>query len=209
MDRETAIKKISEKYSIPEQDILDLLKKKSGPRNSMAFSPRRTKEVSKAGYVIKDEKVSEGKYIFTKSDFHLLVKQIETVTKEIERVGHEIGDSTADTKTFHDNFEYEELGRQQRMWTNRLHSLKKFRENVRIIEVKPSSEFVSIGSRVKIEWKGGETVIKRIGSYITFSDDDLSYDSPLAKLLLGKRAGDEVHGKIGNQPCHVVIKAIY
>lgn len=210
MDKKTAIKKISQKFSIPEEDIFKLLEGKGSPKTLKTPSFRKEKNISQptGKNTRKEQKDPIKKYLFIMDDFVLLTKQLETISQEIKRIGAEIGDSTSDTKTFHDNFEYEELGRQQRMWTNRFHSLEKLKENVKIIKPEPSPNFISMGSKVKIEMENGEILTKKIGSYITFSSDDLSYDSPLAKLIIGKKVDDEIHEIVGNHLYSFKIKEV-
>lgn len=199
------IQKISLAFDLSEASIKECLKK---------FAvPRQAKKV--ASLILKEEPMQkhnspkmEKCFYFLEEDYILLMQQIDKVTIEIKRVGSEIGDSVSDSHTFHDNFEYEELGRQQKMWTNRLHSLKKFKENVKIIEVKPSLETIGIGSEVKIEAKDGKILTKKIGSYMTFSNDHLSYNSPLAKMLIGKKVGDKIHVKIANEFNDFTIKKV-
>lgn len=212
MEKATAIKKISDKFNIPENEITELLQSTSLPKK-IRVEPK-AKIVSKLLPAIIPEKkhpphISLKKYLFTKDDYNSLIKQIETITNEIKRLGDEIGDSVSDSKTFHDNFEYEELGRQQKMWTARLHSLTEFRKNVEIVEIKKNFGVVTIGSKVEVTTEDGKILTKTIGSYITFSEDNLSYNSPLGKLLMGKRVGEKVHGKIENQSFSFEIKKIY
>lgn len=211
MDRLIAIKKISEKFSISENEIIKLLDENKTPRNSKSTPQKKDKKI---GYQAIDQKVdkkietSKKRYFFTEDDYNSLIKQMGKIIEEIKRVGGEIGDSVSDSKTFHDNFEYEEFGRQQKMWTSRLRSLEKFKENVEIIQIKPTPECISIGSKVTIEMKDGRILTKKIGSYITFSEDDLSYNSPLAKIMVGKKTGDEIHEKINNQYYSFTIKEV-
>ncbi len=210
MERDMAIKKISERFLIPAEDIINLLEKKNGQRNFKSPSPKKVIKIPKRAekkQMLKPETATL-KYLFTESDFNLLIEQIAAVVTEIKRLGGEIGDSVSDSKTFHDNFEYEELGRQQKMWTNRLRHLEKFKGNVEIIKVRPTTKFISIGSEVKIEMENGEILTKKIGSYITFSENDLSYNSPLAKLMMGKGVGEKIQGKVDKQFFSFLIKEI-
>jgi len=205
-----AIKKISERFLIPAENITSLLEKKSGQSNLKSPSPKKVIKIPKTAQKKRRSElgVTALKYLFTENDFNLLIKQMATIMSEITRLGREIGDSVSDSKTFHDNFEYEELGRQQKMWTNRLQHLEKFKGNVKIIKVKPNTKFVNIGSEVKIEMESGEILIKKIGSYITFSENDLSYNSPLAKLMMGRRVGEKIQGKVDGHFFSFLIKEI-
>lgn len=205
MDKDQ-IKKISLAFDLSEDSIKKCLKDcslKRLPKKISLFSSKENIET-----LNKPVKTKEYFY-FLESDFNLLVKQIEEVALEIKRIGSEIGDSVSDSNTFHDNFEYEELGRQQKMWTNRLKSLKEFKENVKITEANTFTDSIGIGNKVTMEAASGEILIKKIGSYITFSNHSLSYNSPLAKLLIGKKIGDEIIITIENKTKSFRIKDVH
>lgn len=211
MDRTIAIKKISEKFQIPENEIISLLEKRGPQKLKKGNTPRKRSLTPKKVLTNYQEsqKLIPDKYLFTPNDFQLLKKQMEKIKKEIDRLGDEIGDSTGDTKTFHDNFEYEELGRQQRMWTNRLNELEKFNRSVEIVDIETSTLVISIGSRVKIEMDNGEMLSKKIGSFITFNDDCISYSSPFGNSLLGKKVGDKIIVKVKSKIISFTVRKIH
>lgn len=199
MERDQAIKKISEKFAIPVAAITELLdggeiKKKNPPilkKENVDETTKKKKEHVK--------KTAERKYLFTEDDYDLLIKKISGLLEEIRRLGKEIGDSCDESETSHDNFDYEECGRQQKMWTNHLEQFKRIKENAEIVKGKTDRDYISIGDQVEIRAADGEIIKKRIGSYLSFSKNDLSYGSPLAKLLMGKNIGDKVQGKINGK----------
>lgn len=198
MDKFLAIRKISEKYSIPVTDIIESLV--NIPKQVIAKKPKQEKKEEKFLIVSKKptepENIIRKKYLFLEKDYHLLEEKIEKILAEIARIGSEIGESCDETETFHDNFDYEEGGRQQKMWTNHLRSLRYIKEHAEIIKDNKDSQCVSIGREVTVKQDGKEIITKIIGSYSTFSDTEISYNSPLAKIIMGKKAGEKVEGKI-------------
>lgn len=195
MDKEEAIKKISDKFGIKVEDITSLLERKNTPQ------PREPKKTIQKPLKAKKKSdvAPKKKYFFLKRDYLLLLKKIDNVKIEVDRLGHEIGASCDDSETFHDNFDYEECGRQQTMWIRHLKNLEKIKDNVEIISdinSQPGEKSVKIGSEVQMSAKNGEVTIKKIGSYLTFIDTEISYRSPLAKLIIGKKINDEIIGII-------------
>jgi transcription elongation GreA/GreB family factor len=194
MKKELAIKKISDKFSIPENEITELLqstslpkKIKVEPKTQVILKPKEQKHSAK----------SQGKrYLFIKSDYLLLIEKINSVMREIKRIGGEIGESCSESETFHDNFGYEEGERQQKMWIPHLKDIEKIKENAVIVSANQNTESIGIGNEIKIKMETGEMITKKIGSYITFSENEISYASPLAKLLMGKKIREKVKGEI-------------
>ena len=194
MDRKIAIQKIAAKFSIPEQEIIDLLDGKIAPKKIEAkISTEKPKKVVLIKPAEKKHRSHiKRKFFFLEEDHVLLINKMNDVLLELKRLGDEIGDSCSESETFHDNFDYEEGGRQQRMWTEHLMRLRDIKENSEIIKVNNSNDCVGIGKKVTLKSDSGEVITKKIGSYMTFSDDNLSYRSPLAKILIGKKIGEEV-----------------
>ncbi len=193
MEKEIAIKKISTKFSIPEKEIIDLLDRKTirklpttpssmsatkpvPEKQPIPFQTKRHKNAHRAAKI---------RYFFTEPDYLLLLGKINKIREEIRRLGEEIGESCSESETFHDNFDYEEGTRQKKMWVDYLRELERFQENAKIIKSDGLQEHVGIGSEVWIETEDGGTIKKKIGSFITFSDNELSYASPLAQKIIG------------------------
>lgn len=196
MERDQAIKKISEKFAIPVASIVELLDGEKTKKNaSLILKKGRANEtIEKKNNHHK--KIAEKKYLFIESDYDLLSQKIDEILKEIQRLGEEIGDSCSESETFHDNFDYEECGRQQKMWMNHSNQFRRIKENAEIVKKEVVRDYISIGDIVETTDENGKTDKKRIGSYLTFSKDDISYESPLAKLMMGKKLGDKIQGKI-------------
>lgn len=133
-------------------------------------------------------------YYFTKEDFNALNREIATLCDRIKEAGQEMGTSCGEgAETFHDNFAYEQGERDQHMWSNQLREMVRIRNNSRIVEPKKTSK-VSMGSIVttKDVVTEAERTFK-IGSYMMFGEHDaktISYNAPLARMLIGAEVGD-------------------
>ncbi len=200
MEKTLAIALISSHFSIPEKAIWDLLTgtKTQAPKKIVS-KPKAPKTNEDSALLTEAENQNEhkhqkkAKYYFLIDDYNALLAKMNSVVEEIKRLGEEIGESCSDSETFHDNFDYEEGGRQQKMWTEHFMRLKKIKENAEILTSNDTTNFAGIGNVIEMETATGEKFTKRIGSYITFSDNDISYRSPLAKALIKKKVGDIIH----------------
>ena len=145
-------------------------------------------------------------YYFLREDLIKLDQEIERVKSEIDKALKETGDSCGQSsETWHDNFGYEEGVRQSRMWSKRLSELLPIRREAMIIDRPVNPESVMVGARVKIrEVVSQEEITILVGSYFTLSDTEISpegqkvsYEAPLAKILMGAKTGDFRQGQIG------------
>ena len=141
-------------------------------------------------------------FYFLPEDFEDLNDQIEQICEKIKELGKEAGESCQEgAETWHDNFAFEESQRQQYMWSNRLRELIRVRNNARVIQPSPQGDKVSIGRVVTIQDTATEeTQIFKIGSYMILKEkDEISYNAPLARMLIGAEIDDERTGKIGGK----------
>jgi transcription elongation GreA/GreB family factor len=138
-------------------------------------------------------------YYFLKEDFLALSAEIEKIADRIKGFGREVGLSCKEgAETFHDNFALEDSHRQQFMWSTRLRDLIRIRNESRVFspqqEGRVSLEKVSLGLKVTVEDENtGEMRVIKIGSYMIFDDQEglaVSYEAPLARMLLGAKVGD-------------------
>lgn len=137
-------------------------------------------------------------YKFLTTDYHRLEEEIGKLKTRIKAIGKDMGDSCKEgAETFHDNFAYEQGERDQRMWSQKLREFERLKNHIQIVQ--PSNSLVvSIGKRIKIQdGESKEVQMWTIGSYLTFDDGCISYAAPLAKLLIGARAGEMRTGNIG------------
>lgn len=134
---------------------------------------------------------------FLISDYQRLEQEIEKIKNRIREIGKDMGDSCKEgAETFHDNFAYEQGERDQRMWSQKLRELERLKSHVSI--VKPSSTSgVSIGKCVCVRnCDSNEEFTFTVGSYVTFDEDRISYNAPLAKLIIGATPGEMRTGNV-------------
>lgn len=207
-----AIKKISLYFLIPEAEITRLLNKdiseKKVVKRQLADKPEQYFKLVPKTPHRHENCPAKIKYFFLEEDFLLLLKKLDYIKNEIQRIGDEVGESCAESESYHDNFCYEEGSRQQRLWKDHLRYLQNIKNNSEVIQKPLANGVISIGSIVDMLNSEGEIITKRIGSYINFSDDNLSYDSPIGKALIGKSVNHEVRKKINNKEVHFIIKAV-
>ena len=132
-------------------------------------------------------------YYFLIEDFQKLSKQIADVNNRIAEIGREMGESCREgAETFHDNFAYEDGERQQYMLSTQLRKLIGIRNSAHIVPAGPD-QVASIGKIVTFRDHTNTDHKHKIGSYLTFNEegDDfvISYNSPLARLIVGGQKG--------------------
>jgi transcription elongation GreA/GreB family factor len=141
-------------------------------------------------------------YYFLREDIGKLAEQINEIDARIKAIGQEMGASCEEgAETFHDNFAFEEGERQQQMWSKNLKELVDIYNNSQIFEPSGNTERVAIGCLVTFAdiFTGEEKTLK-IGSYLTFNGNGtVSYNAPLARILLCARTGDICKGVIAGK----------
>lgn len=142
-------------------------------------------------------------YLMLREDLAILDQKIMEGYEEIKRIGREMGDACRQSgETWHDNFAFEEGQRLMSLWQCRMQELNEIRSNVVVAE--PSSNFFEVGFGRKVhilDLDTEEMSTYKIGSYITFTEDkeviSISYDSPLAQLIMGAKYDEIREGEIG------------
>lgn len=142
-------------------------------------------------------------YLFLEEDFKDLNEKITEIIKLLEKIGAEMGESTRQSsETWHDNFGFEEAKRQHDMFSGRLNELTDIRNKAKIVLPDLSNNTVAIGKIVVVRDEGtGETETYKIGSHMIFNrmHGYMSYSAPLAKIIIGSKAGDTKEGEIGGK----------
>ncbi len=133
-------------------------------------------------------------YYFLKKDFEALNTEISKIADKIKVIGQEMGKSCQEgAETFHDNFAYEDGERQQYMWSGRIRGLIRIRNQARVVEPQ-KGETISLGHIVTVKDELTEKVrIIKIGSYMALAKQEeevISYNTPLAQMLIGGRVGE-------------------
>jgi transcription elongation GreA/GreB family factor len=193
--KEIDIKKISKGCEIPENAIRETL-------------ARATVNIKTEHKKPSQKEVDRNHFYFLPDDFTLLDKKIETLHQEIDRLGKAIGlSSDISGETFHDNFDYEECSRQQAMWSEEIRKLTIIKRKAKMVSPNESGDIVAVGRTITLENNGKNMTIK-IGSYMTFSSESVSYASPIVKLIFGAKSGDTKEGLIQGQKTKIHILEI-
>ena len=161
-------------------------------------------------------------FYFTQKDYDALLKKIEKINKRLLEVGQDMGEwARQSSETWHDNYGFEEGMRQQMMLSKQLSDYKNLQRRAKIIE-KNKLATLPIGKVYEVLDIGSTFITKyKIGSYMNFSNDadkddeadeeafTISYETPIAKLLMNKKVGDIIAGEIGNRKKKLEIMKIY
>jgi transcription elongation GreA/GreB family factor len=141
-------------------------------------------------------------FYFLREDIEKLAGQIHEIDARIKAIGQEMGASCEEgAETFHDNFAFEDGERQQQMWSKRLKELVDIYNHSQIFKPSRAAERVAIGRNVTIaDLDSGEEKTIKIGSYMSFNGNGtISYNAPLARILLGAEPGEVRKGEIAGR----------
>lgn len=201
------IKKISIAFQISESDLKKCIKKVKTSKTP-AHTPLATATNNILNNAPKVSLKSKTVY-FYEDDFQELNNKIEKIKKEIERLGAEIAHSVdVSGETFHDNFVYEEGGRQQAMWTQEVRKLERIRSRTKVLKFIPDNEkVVKMGKNIKLI-HNGEIKLIRIGSFLNFNKDSISYASIFSQSIIGSKVGDKKTFSINQKKHSVTIEDI-
>ncbi len=141
-------------------------------------------------------------FLFLQKDYDALTAKIDGIKRCIRDTYEVIHEATEQSsETYHDNYGYEEGMRQVAMLIEEMQRLSAVKAGAKVIEPELGNERVKIGSKVLVEdAETGEQISYIIGSYMCLCGDagEISYTSPIAKLLLKAVAGEVRIGKIGS-----------
>jgi len=141
-------------------------------------------------------------YYFLKQDLEALDARIQELRDKLEETLKERGESTRQSsETWHDNFPFEEAQRQFSLLAGQLQKLVDLRKKAKEADIPSDKNKVGIGSIVAIQNSAtGEIKTFKIGSFAVFvetGEKTISYDSPLARIIMGAKVGETRSGKIG------------
>lgn len=133
------------------------------------------------------------KYYFLHEDLIALEKKINELHDKIKELGKDQAMANAQsTENFgHDDGCQESIYQDRRIVLGQLKSLNEILKNSVIIRPEGLCDKVRFGAIVKLS----NNQVYRIGSYAIFADHEIqtiSYESPVAKQLLGKKQGDVI-----------------
>lgn len=147
------------------------------------------------------ESNESGTFYFLKPDLDALEAQIAEIQENIKASGKEMGEATGQgAETWHDNFGYENAERDFAKWNQRLGELTQVRARARVVTPNPSPDRVVVGSVVTYRDNDGKEKKIRIGSYMVLSNKtDVSYNSPVGRVLIGTKEGEEAEGTVNKK----------
>ena len=139
---------------------------------------------------------------FLKEDLEALDARVKELRDKLEETLKEGGESTRQSsETWHDNFPFEEAQGQFGLLAGQLQKLVDIRKKAKEADFPSDKNKVGIGSIVTIKNSvTGKTKTFKIGSFLVLADDSgktISYDSPLARIIMGAKSGETKSGKIG------------
>ncbi len=138
-------------------------------------------------------------YYFLKEDLNHLDSKINEIKKKIQAARNDKALSTTQSsETWHDNYGFEEGVRQINFYANELMKYLEIKQKAIIAPI-PQNNKIGIGSFVRIKDETEKETDIKIGSFLAFENDSISYNSPLGSLLMGGKVGEIKNGLIGNK----------
>lgn len=142
-------------------------------------------------------------YYFLPEDLEVLDKKIEENKQRMQEALKRIGDSCDGGSTWHDNFPFEQAQRDAELWSTRLRGLISIRNNIEVVYPIDFKEGrVNIGRIVTIRDEDNDQTREfQIGSYMILDEERnaISYNSPIAQLIMGAVIGEVREGVIGGK----------
>lgn len=158
-------------------------------------------------------------YLFLKKDLDALRGKVAELEGKVRKAGTNMAEAVAsDTNVWHDNAQYDEAIRTQAMWNAELERYRKLLRESQEVLAEAASDTAGIG-RIAVVMNMTESGTLRkylIGSYMVLAptpglpDDtlEISYDSPIGRILIGAKGGDFKKGVIaGNEVTFFVCRA--
>lgn len=138
---------------------------------------------------------------FFREDLDALDSKIKELGELVKETGRQIGAACEDGEREHDNPEFEDATRRMEMWSKHLRDTHETRSKA--VLVGPSDirlDVVSIGCTVTFVDQDDKERTVSIGSYIpSEASTDISYQAPIAKILMGLAVGEHREGKIAGK----------
>lgn len=143
-------------------------------------------KIQKSSREIKNTYLTPKGLLDAKTELEFLKKTKRVQIAERIHQAREYGDIT-------ENSEYDAAVEEQSLMENRISELENVLKSVKIISDKQTTDFVVIGSTVKIEMDDGIDEFKIVGRVEADpSKKRISNESPLGMALLGAKKGEEV-----------------
>ncbi|PLX25180.1 transcription elongation factor GreA [Candidatus Parcubacteria bacterium] len=148
-----------------------------------------------------------GKYTFLKSDPFVTKEKLAELKKTLSKLKDKVQPRLvqevkrlAELGDFSENVEYQLAKGKLRGINSKILKLEKEISEAQIIEINKKSDTVQIGSLVTVEVNDKQIEYRILGSSETDpSSGVISYQSPLGKVLMNKKAGDIVEFEHNSQ----------
>lgn len=140
-------------------------------------------------------------YKFFKEDLDALDNKIKELGQLVKETGKQIGAACEDGEREHDNPEFDDATRRMEMWSKHLRDTHETRSKAILIEPNEVHlDVVDMGCTVTFVDQDDNKRIVSIGSYIpSDASTDISYQAPIAKILIGLAVGEHREGKIAGR----------
>lgn len=149
-------------------------------------------------------------YKFLQPDLDVLKEKLESLGTEVRAKGQDMGEATRQSsETWHDNAPFDVAKNDFERLQQRYVELAEVVRRAVVVQVQDSAEtIVEIGSQVEFCDQDGNIRSVRIGSYIPQDTQSISYEAPVAKVLLGGRKGEIVEGFVVKREVEYEIRDI-
>lgn len=131
--------------------------------------------------------------------------------EDVKNLGEAVGEAAGDNCDWHDNADYENSLRTLEMASRIASEIRDALSIAEVITVIEQSTRVAIGNTVEIEFDDETKREMTIGAWGESKPEQglISYQSPLAKSLIGKTEGDDGSLKISGKLKDFTINKIY
>jgi len=147
------------------------------------------------------------KLTFTEKGFQKLQLEIESLEKKLRKVQAQTAEAAEiGGNQWHDNASYDNIVIETRGLDSRLSKAHETLNKAQVVATPSRSDLVAIGTSVTIKLRGKIKTWEIAG--FGESDPDariISYNTPLASILMGKKKGDIAYGKIGGSETKIEI----
>ncbi|NCS31870.1 hypothetical protein CO026_00645 [Candidatus Kaiserbacteria bacterium CG_4_9_14_0_2_um_filter_41_32] len=140
-------------------------------------------------------------YKFFKEDLDALDFKIKELRATIREAGQQMGAATEDGEREHDNPELDDAMRRFEMWSKHLRDMNEIRGKAEIVNLSEvRTERVSVGCDVSFVDQDGDEKTISIGSFMpSEASTAISYNAPIAKILIGLKVGEYREGTIAGK----------
>ncbi|HSH21296.1 MAG TPA: transcription elongation factor GreA [Candidatus Caenarcaniphilales bacterium] len=176
----------------------------AAPRRASPFAPPRSRA---AGRRTTDSPPSAPPTYISQDGLDRLQVELEELRTQVRPVVIERVKTARELGDLRENSEYESARREQSFVEGRIQMLEGLVRSATVLEAPATTDGAGVGSTVVVELDGEEQTFVLVGS----SEADpaagrISYSSPVGRVLLGRRAGEEVTARLprGEIRCRVV-----